>query len=275
MPLPREPSMRRHPTGSLLCLALLCAALVLPGCGQAKPQPAEAIAVDPAGDGSKGDELDPRRQDDGTAPSSDDSASANGDGSGDGKDDGATSGTGDGVGAGDAAGAGNGASAGGLRVVAADGTLVGVLVSRGHPHQGASTAPAGTGGDVLRDGVLVYHPGAHLFFGVGMASGKVISPRLGIAEGDCLKPLVGGYYADGPEISGFDYAFVWKGNWWKVRGGEKLALVGCAGVGTGGETPTCVPHTGSCRGFPVDAIQPSLPASFVAPLHFDWQGVGG
>ena len=250
-------NLRLSPAAWLLAGAL---ALTLGACAQAKPLPVEAIAVDPATDVDPTDGLDPRRPDDSgeTTASVDDSS-----------DDSQRGRVPDGV------GAETGAATGGLRIVAADGSLVGVLVSRGHPHQGASTAPAGNSGDVLRDGVLVYHPGARLFFGVGMASGKVISPRIGIAEWDCQKPLVGGYYADGPEISGFDYAFVWKGAWWKVRGGEKLALVGCAGVGTGGETPTCVPHTGSCRGFPVDAISPALPASFAAPLRFDWQGAGG
>lgn len=259
MPMPIPTPM---PTPMPIVTRIVCwlAATVLLGCGQAKPAPASAIAVEPAVDVEPGEVVAPRGPVDSaeTSPVGDDASADTG-----------RSGDGDGV------GSSSGAGVGGLRVVAADGTLVGVLVSRGHPHQGASTAPAGNGGDVLRDGVLVYHPTARLFFGVGMASGKVISPRLGIAESDCLKPLVGGYYADGPEISGFDYAFVWKGNWWKVRGGEKLALVGCAGVGTGGETPQCVPHTGSCRGFPVDAISSSLPPSFMPPLHFDWQGVGG
>lgn len=175
------------------------------------------------------------------------------------------------AGAGDAA---TGAPGGGLRVLSADGALVGVLIGRGHPFQATAGAAAGAT-DVLRDSVMVYHPGARLFFGVAMASGAVLSPRLGIADNECKTPVVAGYYTDGPEISGYDMAFVWAGAWWRIRGGEPLQLVGCAGMATGGANAKCVPHSGSCRGFPVEKIGQALPTSFAAPLRFDWLGAGG
>lgn len=166
-------------------------------------------------------------------------------------------------------GAGTGDGGGGLRVLDGNGELVGVLVSRGHPAQGQQ------GADPLRDGVMVYHPKARLFFGVAMASGKVLIPRLGIADPKCDLPVVAGYYPDGPEISGFDYGFPWRGDWWRLIGGKPLELVGCSGVVTGGEAPKCVPHSGTCRGFKVEKVSAPLPQSFQAPLRFDWQGADG
>ncbi len=245
------------------------ALLLCVGCGEQRPAPAGTLIVEPADPGpigglAEGDgEADEQRTGAGVDASADDSATSP-----------ETSNGGDGGSDVQSPVSGVGGALG-LRVVASDGSLVGVLVARGHGHQGAGTAPAGAPADPLRDGVLVYHPVARVFFGVAMASGKVIAPRLGIAGADCLTPNVAGYYTDGPEVSGFDYAFVWKGKWWRIQGGEPLALVGCAGVGTGGEKPNCVPHTGSCRGFPVEPASLGLPAAFSAPLRFDWAGAGG
>ncbi|MEY3015061.1 MAG: hypothetical protein RIT45_3796 [Pseudomonadota bacterium] len=228
-----------------LLLALLCAGAA--ACGRAPAESADPVEVSAADDIPSGEvaESDQTSPPDDTAPPE------------------TVSPTNDGAGTG-------GAGGGGLRVVDGNGELVGILVSRGHSLQGQQ------GADPLRDGVLVYHPGARLFFGVAMVSGKVLVPRLGIADPKCDQPLVAGYYADGPEVAGFDYGFAWRGTWWRIKGGEPLALVGCSGVVTGGETPKCVPHNGSCRGFPVESMPATgLPQSFSAPLHFDWQGAGG
>ncbi len=250
--------------------AASCALLVTLGCGEERPAPAGALIVEPADPGpasaiaeGEGEVAETRT---GAGPDATTGDSATGPD---------TSVAGDGGSDGGEIAPGGGGGALGLRVVASDGSLVGVLLARGHGHQGAGTAPAGAPSDPLRDGVLVYHPTARAFFGVAMATGKVIAPRLGIASSDCLTPNVAGYYTDGPEVSGYDYAFVWKGKWWRIKGGEPLALVGCAGVGTGGEKPACVPHTGSCRGFPVESVSLPLPVAFSAPLRFDWAGAGG
>jgi hypothetical protein len=154
---------------------------------------------------------------------------------------------------------------GGLWVVDASGKPVAMLVQRGHP--GVSQ---GGGLDVLRDGVLVYAPQAGLFFGLAMASGKVIAPRLGIADTSCSEPVVAGYYTEGDLTSGMGYAFVYEGKWYKIKDFVKSQLVPCGGTVSDGPDPKCSPHNGSCRGFPVVSVNAGLPASFPAPLAFAW-----
>lgn len=161
---------------------------------------------------------------------------------------------------------GAGSVAGGLWVVDASGLVVGWLVQRGHPFQ-AQDGKA----DILRDGVLVYSASEKVFFGVEMTTGKVLVPRLGIADPQCSKPSVAGYYAAGDQISGMDYAFAYNASWWRVRSGQKTELVQCAGVTKQGATPTCVLHSGTCRGFPVEPLpSPKLPTSFKPPLRFSF-----
>lgn len=157
------------------------------------------------------------------------------------------------------------AQGGGLRVIDAAGESVGWLVQRGHPFQSQDGQP-----DVLRDGVLVY--GGGLFFGVEMSSGKVLVPRLGIADTQCATPIVAGYYAKGDQVSGMDYGFVYGGKWWRIDAGQPTKLVQCAGVTKQGAAPTCVLHSGTCRGFPVSPVPGggALPATFKAPLRFAW-----
>lgn len=158
---------------------------------------------------------------------------------------------------------------GGIWVVDATGDAVGALVQRGHPHQGPSDSV-----DVLRDGVLIYAPGADLFFGVEMVSGKILVPRLGVADGACNVPLVAGYYTDGADLAGMRYGFAWRGMWYRIDDGAPLKLVSCAGVTKQGVEPKCVLHTGSCRGFPVSKVSVPLPLSFTGPLAFKWIGAG-
>lgn len=154
---------------------------------------------------------------------------------------------------------------GGLWVVDAAGQPVGVLVQRGH-------AALATGGlpDVLRDGAVVYSPKAGVFFGLQMSTGKVITPRLGVADASCTTPTVAGYYADGNFTSGYGYAFVYNGGWYRVADGQPLQLVACGGTVAEGVDPKCSPHNGSCRGFAVQSFQPPLPVAFSAPLAFAW-----
>lgn len=164
---------------------------------------------------------------------------------------------------------GEGSAPGGrLWVVDAGGQPVGVLIQRGHPWMGdGSTTP-----DLLRDGVLLYAPADNLFFGVTMSSGQVLAPRLGVADPACNEPVVAGYYVDGPEVSGFGLGFVYRGAWYRVRGGEQLSLEPCAGIVKDGPNGQCVLHSGSCRGFPLDKDnQVETPTSFTPPLAFAWQ----
>lgn len=156
---------------------------------------------------------------------------------------------------------------GGLWVLDAKGVPVGLLVQRGHPHHGDSDLP-----DLLRDGVLVYAPGPGLFFGLSMATGEVLVPRLGVLDGACDQPLVAGYYAAGPEISGMDYGFAWRGSWYRIAPAAAVKLVECAGTTKQGVKPKCVLHSGTCRGFPVEKISPKLPLAFPAPMKFAWKG---
>jgi len=160
-------------------------------------------------------------------------------------------------------------SGGGLWVIDAKGKAVGLLVQRGHPHQGQVSSS-----NILRDGVLVWSPAAGLFFGVEMVSGKVLVPRLGVADGACNLPLVAGYYTAGPEKSGMNYAFAWRGAWYRVQPGAALKLVSCSGITKEGVEPLCVLHSGSCRGFPVSKVSTPLPQSFAAPLRFYFAGGG-
>ena len=164
-------------------------------------------------------------------------------------------------------GGGSVGSGGGIWVVDAAGDPVGVLVQRGHPHQGQAN-----GVDPLRDGVLVYAPAADLFFGVEMVSGKVLVPRLGVADGACNIPLVAGYYTAGEDVAGMRYGFAWRGLWYRIVDGAPLKLVSCAGVTKQGAEPLCVLHSGSCRGFPVSKVAVSLAQSFAGPLTFKWVG---
>lgn len=154
---------------------------------------------------------------------------------------------------------------GGLWVVDAAGQPIGVLVQRGH-------AALSTGGqpDVMRDGAVVYSPKAGLFFGLQMSTGKVITPRLGVGDASCATPVVAGYYSDGDFTSGYGYAFVYNGGWYRVQDGQPLQLVACGGTVAEGVDPKCTQHSGSCRGFPVSSILPPLPSSFPAPLAFSW-----
>ena len=156
---------------------------------------------------------------------------------------------------------------GGIWVVDASGGAVGVLVQRGHPHQGQADSV-----DPLRDGVLVYSPEADIFFGVEMVSGKILVPRLGVADGACDIPLVAGYYTAGEDVAGMRYGFAWRGLWYRVSDGAPLKLVSCAGVTKQGAEPQCVLHSGSCRGFPVSKVSVPLPQSYAAPLKFKWLG---
>ncbi|MCO4760614.1 MAG: hypothetical protein KC502_03875 [Myxococcales bacterium] len=161
-------------------------------------------------------------------------------------------------------GGGDKPAAAGLWVVDAQGTKVGLLIQRGHPFQTQDGQI-----DILRDGVLVYSMTDQVFFGVEMNSGKVLVPRLGIADPQCSVPSVAGYYAKGTETSGMNYAFVYAGKWWRIKAGQPTELVQCAGVTKQGATPTCVLHSGTCRGFPVEKLpSPTLPKVFAAPLHF-------
>lgn len=158
---------------------------------------------------------------------------------------------------------------GGIWVVDAQGNAVGVLVQRGHALQGQADSV-----DPLRDGVMVYAPGANLFFGVEMVSGKILVPRLGVGDGACNIPVVAGYYTAGEEVSGMRYGFAWRGLWYRIEDGADLKLVSCAGVTKQGAEPNCVLHSGSCRGFPVSKASVPLPQSFPPPLSFKWVGAG-
>lgn len=157
------------------------------------------------------------------------------------------------------------AAGGGLWVVDAKGEPVGVLVQRGHP-----SLSLGAGLDILRDGAVVFSPATGLFFGVQMSSGAVINPRLGVADSTCAKPVVAGYYTEGNAISGQGYAFVFAGQWYRVQDYKPLELVTCGGTVADGVAGKCAPHSGTCRGFPVQAIAPGLPLQFAAPLQFSW-----
>lgn len=157
------------------------------------------------------------------------------------------------------------AAGGGLWVVDAKGEPVGVLVQRGHP-----SLSLGAGLDILRDGAVVFSPATGLFFGVQMSSGAVINPRLGVADSSCDKPVVAGYYTEGNAISGQGYAFIYAGQWYRVQDYKPLELVTCGGTVADGVAGKCAPHSGTCRGFPVQAITPGLPIQFAAPLQFSW-----
>jgi len=148
---------------------------------------------------------------------------------------------------------------GGLWVVDANGGAVGVLVSRGHPY---------TQNDPLQDAVTVFSPKGDLFFSLRMSSGKVIVPKMGVSDGACGQVVVAGNYPnlDGV-LSGVQVGVAFKGDWYRVKPGEPLSLVPCAGTTSEGDDPKCVPHSGSCRGFPVEKLPDGiLPASFPAPL---------
>ncbi len=159
------------------------------------------------------------------------------------------------------------AAIGGLWVVDAAGQPIGILVQRGHPNLSGSSASSS---DLLRDGVLVYSPQAGVFFGVQMSTGKVISPRLGVTDGSCSVPVTAGYYTEGSFTSGQGYAFVFAGKWWRVKDYAESTFVTCGGTVQDGVDGVCAVHSGSCRGFPVQAFAPSLPVKFPSPMAFSW-----
>jgi hypothetical protein len=156
---------------------------------------------------------------------------------------------------------------GGLWVVDGAGAPVGVLVQRGHPNL-ASTGPNGE--DLLRDGALVYSPKAGVFFGLQMSTGKVLAPKLGVTDGSCSEPIVAGYYTADTFVSGQAYAFVFAGKWYRIKDYQPLEQVSCGGTVAAGADGKCDVHSGSCRGFPVQAFAPALPLSFPGPLAFAW-----
>ncbi len=231
--------------------ALTITLLMIAGCGRSARQAVTPIAVS---DGTPQQQDAPAGQDDSAA---DDSAADNSAANDSAPKDAGKPDLGD-------TGAGGSIQGGGLWVVDAAGTPVGWLVQRGHPFQAQDGQV-----DILRDGVLVYAPSEQVFFGVEMASAKVLVPRLGISDPQCTKPSVAGYYAQGDQISGMNYAFTYNGKWWRIQAGQPTALVQCAGVTKQGATPTCVLHSGTCRGFPVEVLpSPKLPVTFKPPLHF-------
>ncbi len=157
------------------------------------------------------------------------------------------------------------AALGGLWVVDAGGKPVGMLVQRGH-----TAMSVGGAVDVLRDGALVYSPQFGVFFGVQMSTGKVINPRLGVADTTCGAPVTAGYYTEGDAISGQGFAFVYNGLWYRVEDYKPLQLVACGGTVPEGAPGKCAPHNGSCRGFPVKQMATAPPVQFAAPLQFTW-----
>lgn len=156
---------------------------------------------------------------------------------------------------------------GGLWVVDGTGSPVGVLVQRGHPNL-ASTGSNGT--DLLRDGALVYSPMAGVFFGLQMSTGKVLAPTLGVSDQSCSALLVAGYYTNEPIVSGQGYAFVYAGKWYRIKDYAEIQQVSCGGTVAAGADGKCAVHSGSCRGFPVQAFAPALPLSFPGPMAFAW-----
>ncbi len=157
------------------------------------------------------------------------------------------------------------AALGGLWVVDANAKPVGVLIQRGH-----TAFSVGGAVDVLRDGALVYSPQFGIFFGVQMSSGKVVNPRLGVADTTCDAPVTAGYYTEGDAISGQGLAFVYNGVWYRVEDYKPLQLVACGGTVPEGAPGKCAPHSGSCRGFAVKQMAAAPPVQFAAPLQFAW-----
>ena len=72
-------------------------------------------------------------------------------------------------------------------------------------------------------------------------------------------------------LSGKGYAFVFAKHWWRVKDYAELAFVTCGGTVQDGADGTCQVHSGSCRGFPVQKFDTSLPVAFEGPLGFAWQ----
>ncbi|MBM4342671.1 MAG: hypothetical protein FJ100_04780 [Deltaproteobacteria bacterium] len=157
------------------------------------------------------------------------------------------------------------AALGGLWVVDAGGKPVGALVQRGH-----SALSVGGAVDLLRDGAVVYSPQFGVFFGVQMSTGKVVHPRLGVADTTCDAPVTAGYYTEGDAISGQGLAFVYNGTWYRIEDYKPLQLVTCGGTVPEGAPGKCAPHNGSCRGFPVKQMAVAPPLQFAAPLQFAW-----
>ncbi len=153
---------------------------------------------------------------------------------------------------------------GGLWVVDAAGQPIGVLINRG------AFSTSGTL-DVIRDHVLLYSPKAGVFFSVQMSTGKVVAPRLGVADTTCTSIVVAGYYANTDQVvSGQNYAFVFKDQWYRIDAYKPASLVTCGGTVPDGVDAKCAPHSGSCTGFPVATFAPQLPTTFPAPLAFSW-----
>ncbi len=155
--------------------------------------------------------------------------------------------------------AGNGT----LRVVDAQGTLVGVLVSRTHRL---------LEGSELYDAVTVFHPPTGLFFSIRMADASVLLPaKVLFSAGNCTgKAAIRASCTDC--LSGYDLAFYYNNAWYQIAGGEPRVQFSYSSYVPEEPGATCAGHgNSSTYAFPVDPLGPGqTPGLFVPPLRFAW-----
>ncbi len=167
-----------------------------------------------------------------------------------------------GVATADAAEADPGAD-GTLRVVDADGRLVGALVSRTHLHYDGSE---------LYDAVQVYNPASGLFFSIRMSNSEVLLPaKVLFTKGNCNGEAA--IRATCPDcVSGYDLGFARKGTWYRIEGGAERVQVGYSSYLPPEPGSICAGHGMSTSyGYPVTKLDASeSPGEFTPPLKFAW-----
>ena len=158
---------------------------------------------------------------------------------------------------------GNGGAEGALRVVDAEGRLVGALVSRTHAHYDGSE---------LFDAVQVYNPVRGLFFGIRMSNAEVLLPaKVLFTKGNCTgEASIRATCSDC--VSGYGLAFAHNGTWYRIEGGAKRVQFGYSSYLPPEPGSPCAGHGMSTSyGYPVEKISPAESlGEFTPPLEFAW-----
>jgi len=150
-----------------------------------------------------------------------------------------------------------------LAVVDANGTLVGLLLSRTHrlfEH------------NELFDAVTVYNPKYGLFFSIQMQSALVLRPaKVFFAAGNCTGTAA--IRATCPDcVSGYGLAFSYNGQWYRVGGGKGRSQFSYSSYIAEETDAVCTGHGhSSTYVYPLDPLGPTegLPI-FEPPLRFVW-----
>jgi len=151
-----------------------------------------------------------------------------------------------------------------LYVADAVGKVAGVLVHRSHRMQDNNE---------LFDAVMVYNPTHHLFFSLRMTTAEVLLPgKVFFTGSNCTGSAA--VRANCPTcLSGYDLAFSYNGNWYRVPGGEERSQFKYTSYVADDDLEyQCTAHgNSSTHVYPLDPLGPGEnPGPFTPPLRFVW-----